>query len=115
MSDKLLLELYDRIKILEERVENLENKKIGKKNNVKGSNKYRYLSKYLVQSNKDIVKISFKEIENILSLKLPQSAYNHRAFWANSESHSIALSWLSVGFITTEVDMGTKIVQFERR
>lgn len=115
MSDKMLLELYDKVNNLEERVKNIEKENIKLKINIKSSNKYRYLSKYLVQSKRDIVKLSFYDIEKILNIKLPQSAYKHRSFWANTESHSIALSWLSVSFNTTEVDMKAKTVQFERR
>lgn len=115
MSEKLILELYDRIKALEERVDALENGKATSKktSKLKGSNKYRGITRYLQSSSSDIVEITFEEIEQIIGFKLPNSA-NNRAYWANTESHSIALSWLSLGYKTTAVDMENKIITFEK-
>jgi len=118
--DRIILEMLNRISILEEKVASLESgaemimseeesdmqKAVGKK--------YRYLADYLLKSGKERVTLTFSEIENILQTKLPQSANDHRAFWSNSTSHSIALSWMNVGYETTEVNMG-KFVVFEKK
>jgi hypothetical protein len=45
---------------------------------------------------------------------LPDSAREHRAFWANTTSHSIALSWLSVGYKTVDVNLSSELVVFEK-
>lgn len=114
--EKLLLSMVERITSLEERVAVLENKSglIQENESTKGSKKYRYLSEYLSNSNSKSVTLSFSEIENILQFKLPESARNHRPFWANTTTHSVALSWLSVGYETTSVNMEQEMVSFEK-
>jgi hypothetical protein len=122
MSEKLLLELYDRVATLEKKVALLEMES-GKKqiddtpdetaiSEVKG--KYRYLSDYLLKSGQDTVVLTFAEIEEILKEELPPSARQHRALWANSKSHSIALAWMNVGYRTAEVDMEKGKIKFEK-
>ena len=113
--DRIILELLNRVSILEERVNNLENNATqSKKVTTAASKKYRFLSDYLHNSAGEAVRLTFNEIENILNDKLPSSAYQHRAFWANTESHSIAMSWMSVGYRTVEVDLANQFVVFER-
>ena len=58
--------------------------------------------------------ISFEDIEKTIGFSLPDSAREHRAFWANTTTHSIALSWLSVGYKTVDVDIEKEIVVFEK-
>ena len=53
------------------------------------------LSKYLKESNGELIKLSFQEIETILQKKLPKSAYKHsQPWWSNDYSHSQAIAWL---------------------
>jgi hypothetical protein len=121
--DRIILEMLNRIKILEDRVAVLENglgEGIG--NNAietdatpASSKKYRLLSDYLHNSEDDKVRLTFGDIERIIGFKPPPSAYIHRAFWANTKTHSIALSWMSVGFETVEVNIGDRYVIFERK
>lgn len=108
--------MAERITDLEERVSALEkgNMSLQVAEASKGSKKYRYLSEYLSNSNQKSVTLSFSEIENILQFELPDSARNHRPFWANTTTHSIALSWLSVGYETVSVNMDKQIVVFEK-
>ena len=118
--ERLILEMLTRIAILEEKVANLENSSVEKmqvdtNKTPSISKKYRLLSDYLHNSEKKKLTLTFEEIEQILGFNLPSSAYNHRAFWANTTSHSIALSWLGVGYETVEVDKDKKIVVFERK
>lgn len=123
MSEKFLLELYDRVASLESKVAELEKTISEQVNNVGSIEKpikeikgrYRYLADYLLNSNKDKVDLSFAEIEEIIQSKLPKSARNHRALWANAESHSIALAWMNVGYKTTSVNMKGEKIRFERR
>lgn len=117
--EKIILDLLNRIVTLEEKVEKLENNG----NNIQsndlelpaGSKKYRFLSDYLHESNAQRIKLSFCEIEDILKFKLPDSATTHRAFWANTTSHSIALSWLSVNYSVVEVNLEEKYIAFEKK
>ena len=113
--EKILLNLIDRITILEEKVENLENSKFQENEAFKTSKKYRHLSAYLATSNSPSVILKFEEIEKILGFELPDSAKKHRPFWANTTTHSIALSWLSVGYETVDVNMDQQIVVFEKK
>ena len=79
--------------------------------------RYQKLANYLSKENDngvETVKLTFTEIANIIktgtkegsetidSIYLPESARIHRAFWANTDSHSIALSWMSAGYIVRE-------------
>ena len=117
--DKIIVDLLNRIVILEERVANLEN---GGTNVTKespnlpaGSKKYRFLSEYLYESNQTRVKLTYAEIESILQFDLPDSASTHRAFWANTTSHSIALSWLSVNYSVVEANLNERYIVFEKK
>ena len=116
--EKIILDLLNRIVTLEERVEKLENNGSNTQSNdlelPAGSKKYRFLSDYLHESNAPRIKLFFSEIEDILKFKLPDSATTHRAFWANTTSHSIALSWLSVNYSVVEVDLDEKYITFEK-
>lgn len=114
--EKIILNLVERITSLEERVSVLENEQEIIRDNdcTKGSKKYRFLSEYLSSSNRKSITLSFSDIETILQFHLPESARNHRPFWANTTTHSIALSWLSVGYETVSVNMAKEIVVFEK-
>lgn len=116
--DKIIIDLLNRIVTLEERVAKLENgnTNIAPENSElpTGSKKYRFLSDYLYESKQLRVKLSYAEIEDILKFKLPDSAATHRAFWANTTSHSIALSWLSVNYSVVEVNLDNKYIVFEK-
>ena len=112
--ERIILEMLDRIKQLEEKVEMLSNNMAvpAAENKGKASNKYRHLTAYLSKQESP-VKLSFGEIEEIVGFPLPASAYSYREFWANTKSHSIALSWLSIGYRTVEVSIEQKYVIFE--
>ena len=118
--DRVILEMLNRISILEDRVSKLESNDdenvLSEGNDMQQSvgRKYRYLADYLLKSGKERVTLTFREIENILQTKLPPSAYEHRAFWANSTTHSIAISWMNVGFEVVDVTMGKQVV-FEKK
>ncbi len=61
--------------------------------------------------------LTFSEIENILGFRLPNSAYNHRAWWANPSSaddHPYAQSWLAAGWKVEIVNQNEKWVRFRR-
>ena len=117
--DKIIIDLLNRIVNLEDRVTKLESEAtIAQPSEAElpsGSKKYRFLSDYLHESNQTHIKLSFDEIEKILKFKLPDSASTHRAFWANTTSHSIALSWLSVNYEVVEVNLENKYIVFEKK
>ena len=118
--DKIILEMLDRIKALEDQIKELNGKTLSEQpsqndiTQMKASKKYRRLSELLDGSDSKSVTLTFNEIEKIVGFTLPESAREHRAFWANTTTHSIALSWLSVGYKTVDVDIINEIIVFER-
>ncbi|MCG6537142.1 MAG: hypothetical protein L7F78_21140 [Syntrophales bacterium LBB04] len=61
--------------------------------------------------------LSFSEIERILGSRLPNSAYEYRAWWSNPSSpadHPHAQSWLKAGWIVDTVNQKDRWVRFRR-
>lgn len=59
--------------------------------------------------------MSFEDIERIVGAKLPQSAFNHRAWWSNNPTNSVMTkAWLAAGFRSEEVDMTARKLVFSR-
>ncbi len=58
--------------------------------------------------------LSFDEIESIIGRALPASAHRHRAWWANTDTHSQALTWLSAGWKVEAADLDAREVTFVR-
>lgn len=58
--------------------------------------------------------LAFGEIESIIGRELPASAHRHRAWWANTDTHSQALTWLSAGWKVEAADLDAKTVTFVR-
>lgn len=116
--DRIILEMLDRIKALENEVALLKNSKEKPTDNngesIKSSKKYRKLTQLLTESQGNPVSLTFAQIEDIVGFSLPASAKEHRAFWANTTTHSIALSWLSVGYKTVDVNLENETVVFEK-
>ena len=115
--DRIIIEMLDRIKTLEDEVAMIKvstNTSDKKMDTAKSSKKYRRLTELLANSEGKPVSLSFKQIEEIIGFPLPDSAREHRAFWANTTSHSIALSWLSVGYKTVDVNLSSELVVFEK-
>lgn len=110
--DKLILELLNRVQILEERISKLEYS--GQQNIGNTNGKYFKLTDVLKSSNKNTMKFTFSELESLLGFELPKSARNHRAFWANTDTHSISLNWLSAGYEVSNIDIEIGEVEFSK-
>ena len=77
--------------------------------------KYEPLPQFLASGRTSVKRLSFAEIERILGFKLPKSAYEHEAWWANNATgHSHARAWLDAGWRTENVDLAARRVTFER-
>lgn len=74
--------------------------------------KYVALTTHLEKCDRDVIKMSFKEIESVLGERLPESAYKYPALWSNSESHSIAFGWLDAGYMTQNLSIPNQSVEF---
>lgn len=78
--------------------------------------KYVPLARHLLnaQVTRQNIKLSFREIENILETPLPASARKYRPWWGNETSgHVQAAAWLSVGWRVGNVDLQDEVVIFE--
>jgi len=117
---QVLLEMLERIKVLEGKVQNLEAQlhpvpealpqDRERLNSV--SLKYRKLAEYLLSSNETRVTLSYPQIEEILGFTLPDSARNFKpSFWANTKTHSYSSSWMGVGY-KTQIDPNSDSVTF---
>ena len=119
---QVILEMLERIKVLENKVKILEAKMDNtaspqSKDDMqldKVSAKYRGLTEYLLQSNQTIVTLSYSQLEDILGFPLPETARKFKqSYWANTETHSYASSWLAVGY-KTRVNADSNSVTFIR-
>ena len=81
--------------------------------------KYRLLHDYLTDlpaTTADIT-LRFDEVEQILGERLPASASQHSAWWANEASttrHMQARAWLAAGWRVDAVNQGQQWVRFRR-
>ena len=116
---QVMLEMLERIKILENKVKVLEDKiettSPQHQSNVqldKVSAKYRGLAEYLLSTNETKVALTYSQIEEILGFPLPDTAKKFKqSYWANTETHSYASSWMAVGY-KARVDVESDTVIF---
>lgn len=71
------------------------------------NNKYYPLYQHLTNQEQRTVTLTFDEIESILGRTgaLPPSSKEHRAWWANTDSHVQAKAWLAAGWRITHIDL----------
>lgn len=117
---QIILEMFERIKVLESKVNILEEKlesspTVKPQGNLQFDNvsaKYRGLAEYLLSSNETKVTLTYSQIEEILGFRLPDTARKFKnSYWANTETHSYSSSWLAVGY-KTRVDSDSETVTF---
>ncbi len=117
---QVMLEMLERIKVLENKVKVLEEKIANTPTPKpqtamqldKVSAKYRGLAEYLLSTNETRVTLSYSQIEEILGFALPDTARKFKqSYWANTETHSYASSWMAVGY-KTRVDVDSDTVTF---
>ena len=76
-------------------------------------NKYDLLKFWLRENNSDSIQMTFSEIAELVG-GLPPSAYKHRAYWSNSDSHPFAVAWMAAGYKVVECDLQSEVVRFCR-
>ena len=123
MSD--IVKLYNRIEALEKRVAQLENNVQTQSASVIPTNrpafpldctnsKYKALSEFLYEKWEKRIVLTYSQLETLLGFPLPASAHTlPQSYWANTEYHSYAKSWLRLGY-KARVDAENKKVIFER-
>ena len=78
--------------------------------------RYAMLNQHLaaIDTEEQTLSLGFGEIGTVLGKPLPRSAYDHRAWWANTHSHAQALAWLTAGWKVDHVDLPSETVRFVR-
>jgi hypothetical protein len=76
--------------------------------------KYSTLGEYLKHQRRDVVPMTFGEIEKITGAKLPASS-RYRAWWSNNDFNSVLTKvWIKAGFKSEQVDMRARKLVFRR-
>ncbi|HEY0104686.1 MAG TPA: hypothetical protein VGB91_01285 [Rhizomicrobium sp.] len=76
--------------------------------------KYDRLGAYLRGHDRDLVPMTFAEIERVTGVKLPASQ-KHQAWWSNSTSNNVMTQvWLDAGYRTERVDVAGRRLVFRR-
>lgn len=73
--------------------------------------KYQPLKHFLWSYGQEHINMTFSEIEELLGVKLPQSAYKYNPWWANG-GHSQAYAWLDAGYRTERINLIEQTVSF---
>ncbi len=78
--------------------------------------KYLPLYEHLLAREGDHWPCTFSEIEQILGVKLPASAYRYPAWWANEArpNSNYKRMWVSAGWRTTDLDLEGRRISFVR-
>ena len=75
--------------------------------------KYKPLEEYLSRLQEHSVKLTFKQVEEIIGTPLPPSATRYRGWWSNNPDNGvIAHSWLNAGYKSAQVDMKGQALLF---
>ena len=74
---------------------------------------YEYLTN--VTASRADITLRFADLEQILGMALPDSAYKRRPWWSNETSaDSQAQAWMAAGWRVDSVDLGAERVHFRR-
>ena len=77
--------------------------------------KYEPLRQHLTGLRDASVRMSFRQIEDILGFRLPASARQYPPWWSNSDgTHTQSAAWLGAGWKTAQVDIPAEKVSFVR-
>ena len=77
--------------------------------------RYDKLSEFLSEQIISTQRMTFREVEEILGLPLPNSAYKYQAWWANNPiPNRQSYAWLSAGWETENLDLAGQKVTFRR-
>jgi hypothetical protein len=77
--------------------------------------KYEALKLFFAAQRRPRLRMTFEEVARAAKVRLPASAYEHPAWWANdSSSHVQAKAWLDARYRTENVDIEAQSVEFVR-
>ncbi len=80
---------------------------------MKSGSKYYPLFQTLQQSRQESITLNIAEIESILGVALPTSAYE-RGWWSNRENALQADAWMEAGYKVTGFDAKKKSITFSK-
>ena len=72
--------------------------------------KFRPLEFFLESQHKQIIRLTFEEIEKIIGMPLCESAYKYTAYWHPSKTHVLPNMIIGTGYIIESVDLQKKII-----
>jgi hypothetical protein len=76
--------------------------------------KYEPLNVFLKSQSRDLVPMTFADLERVLKSKLPPSKL-HRAWWSNNPDNNVMTKeWLDAGYETESVDIAGEKLVFRR-
>lgn len=75
------------------------------------SMKYQGLTEHLVNLEQDVWEASFEDIQKVLGIPLPESAFQYPAWWAN-QGRAQSLAWEGAAWKTKRVDLKNGKVTF---
>lgn len=79
------------------------------------NSKYSPLESHLRGSGRAQVPMTFDEIEHVIGVPLPPSAFKHRALWSNNPGNWVMTRvWLSAGYESEKVDMEKRKLVFRK-
>lgn len=77
--------------------------------------KYEPLHDFLKKQNREVVRLTFSDIEKLIGAPLPPSARKHRPWWSNNPKNSVITNaWLKAGFRTEQVNIHEEKLTFRR-
>lgn len=75
--------------------------------------KYQPLTEYLLQCGQTSIQLTFSQIEEIIGVELPHSAYVHSVWWVNS-NQTTCVHWLKAGYVITQYSLEKQYAAFRR-
>lgn len=82
---------------------------------MKKISKYAPIEPHLRTSGQERVPITFQQIERVIGVPLPPSAFKHPAMWSNNPASWVMTKyWLAAGYRTESVDMKNGRLVFRR-
>ena len=89
--------------------------RLRKPRTTKSPRRYAKLNEYFLRKREKRAQLTFDQIEKLIERSLPESALNHRAFWANDPKHSQAKAWLEAGWRVEAINRDEKTVYFVKK
>lgn len=79
------------------------------------NSKYTPLESHLRASGQARVRMTFRQIEDVIGTGLPPSAFRHRSLWSNNPGNWVMTrAWLAAGYRTERVDVQERRLVFRK-